>query len=58
MNPNIKHLDRNVPLFDEQEIRQVAREYFSLDGEFRPLTSERDQNFDIQCDDGCQYWRQ
>ena len=52
MTGNIKHLDRNVPLFGEEEVRQVAREHFSINGEFRPLLSERDQNFDIQCDDG------
>jgi len=49
---NIRHLNRNVPAFDENEVRDVARDYYSLDGDFRSLHSERDQNFDIQCADG------
>jgi len=52
MISQIKHFDRNVPQLDEEKVRQAAREHFSLNGEFRPLLSERDQNFDIQCDDG------
>jgi 4-aminobutyrate aminotransferase-like enzyme/Ser/Thr protein kinase RdoA (MazF antagonist) len=49
---NIKHIDRNVPSFDEDEVRNIAAKHFSLDGKMHSLTSERDQNFDIQCEDG------
>jgi 4-aminobutyrate aminotransferase-like enzyme/Ser/Thr protein kinase RdoA (MazF antagonist) len=49
---DIKHIDRNVPSFKADEVRDIAKDHFSLAGEFRPLTSERDQNFDIQCADG------
>jgi 4-aminobutyrate aminotransferase-like enzyme/Ser/Thr protein kinase RdoA (MazF antagonist) len=52
MTSDIKYLSRNVPLIDENEVRGIAHEYFSLDGEFHSLPSERDQNFDIRCDDG------
>jgi len=41
-----------VPSFDEEEVRIVARRQFGLVGEFHSLLSERDQNFDIQCEDG------
>jgi 4-aminobutyrate aminotransferase-like enzyme/Ser/Thr protein kinase RdoA (MazF antagonist) len=52
MTPSIKHIDRNVPQIDESVVKSAAREYFSLDGEFHSLPSERDQNFDVRCDDG------
>lgn len=52
MTSTIKHIDRNVPQIDENEVRSAAREYFSLDGEFHSLPSERDQNYDVRCEDG------
>jgi len=43
----IKFLDRNPPVFEDQKVRRVAAEFFGLEGEFEPLNSERDQNFHI-----------
>ncbi len=44
---NIKFLDRNLPTFSEEEARQIAADLYGLSGEFKPLKSERDQNFSI-----------
>lgn len=51
---DIKYLDRNPPVFSEEEARQIARELFGLSGDLAPLKSERDQNFRIRTgkDDG------
>jgi 4-aminobutyrate aminotransferase-like enzyme len=47
----IKFLERNPPTFPEREVRQIAEDLFGLEGEFKPLVSERDQNFRIQAVD-------
>ena len=44
---NIKFLDRDPPTFSEEEARQIAVDLYGLRGEFKPLKSERDQNFSI-----------
>ncbi len=44
----IKFLDRNPPTFPENEVRRIAADLFGLEDEFKPLISERDQNFRIQ----------
>ncbi len=51
----IKFLDRNPPHFLEAEARRIAREHFDLTGDFRPLKSERDQNFHIRTAMGQEY---
>ena len=47
----IKFLERNPPAFPEREARHIAEDLFGLEGEFKPLVSERDQNFRIQTAD-------
>jgi 4-aminobutyrate aminotransferase-like enzyme len=47
----IKFLDRNPPTFPENEVRHIAADLFGLEGEFKPLASERDQNFRIEARD-------
>jgi 4-aminobutyrate aminotransferase-like enzyme/Ser/Thr protein kinase RdoA (MazF antagonist) len=43
----VKFLDRNPPEFPEGEVRRLASTVFGLEGDFKPLVSERDQNFRI-----------
>ena len=52
---DIKFLDRNPPHFSEAESRRIARELFDLRGDFRPLKSERDQNYHIRTAMGQEY---
>lgn len=40
----MKFLDRNNPRFTADEIKQVAKELYGLEGSFKELYSERDQN--------------
>lgn len=47
----IKFLDRNPPTFQEKEVERIAADLFGLEGEFKSLISERDQNFCIQARD-------
>jgi 4-aminobutyrate aminotransferase-like enzyme/Ser/Thr protein kinase RdoA (MazF antagonist) len=51
----IKFLDRNPPQFSEDEARRIAHDLFDLTGDFRPLKSERDQNFRIRSGNGKGY---
>ncbi|MEX2295821.1 MAG: aminotransferase class III-fold pyridoxal phosphate-dependent enzyme [Dongiaceae bacterium] len=44
---DVKFLDRNPPAFPEDLVRRVAAGSFGLEGEFKPLVSERDQNFRV-----------
>lgn len=44
---DIKFMDRNPPTFTEDEAKKMARDLFGLEGSFRLLVSERDQNFHI-----------
>jgi len=41
-------LERNLPQYDIDEARQLAVDYYGVDGDFRPLSSERDCNFHIE----------
>src|SRR5690606_37936642 len=43
----VKFLDRNPPAFPEDEVRRLAATVYGLEGELKPLISERDQNFRI-----------
>jgi Ser/Thr protein kinase RdoA (MazF antagonist) len=47
-NLKVKFLDRNPPDFSEQEAKQITLDLYGLEGEFTPLTSERDSNFRIR----------
>jgi 4-aminobutyrate aminotransferase-like enzyme/Ser/Thr protein kinase RdoA (MazF antagonist) len=49
---DIKYLDRNPPQFSEDEARRIAGDLFDLSGDFRPLKSERDQNYRIRMENG------
>ena len=49
---DIKFMDRNPPAFSEAEAQTMARDLFGLEGSFRSLVSERDQNFHISGDKG------
>ncbi|MCF8069422.1 MAG: phosphotransferase [Desulfobacterales bacterium] len=51
-NNDVKFLDRNPPQIPESEARQVALDLYGLSGDFKPLESERDQNYRIKTDDG------
>lgn len=52
MGEKVKFLDRNNPTLTETEARQVAMDLFGLEGEFKPLESERDQNYRITTPQG------
>ena len=43
----VKFLDRNPPEFPEVSARRIAADTFGLEGDFKPLVSERDQNFRV-----------
>ncbi|MDX2500336.1 MAG: aminotransferase class III-fold pyridoxal phosphate-dependent enzyme [Deltaproteobacteria bacterium] len=51
----IKFLDRNAPKLPFDEIRQIALAIYDLGGDFKPLKSERDQNYHIQTKSGENY---
>ena len=54
-NKDIKFLDRNPPHFSENEARRIAHDLYDLTGDFRPLKSERDQNYRIRMGNGERY---
>ena len=49
---NIKFLDSDVPEFSAEAAAGVARNLYGVEGEFKRLYSERDQNFRIRQADG------
>lgn len=51
----IKFLDRNPPAHPVEEVRAVAERYYGLEGNFRPLQSERDQNFLVETNDDSRF---
>ena len=53
--PAIKFLDRNPPALPEETVRRIASQQFGLEGAFKPLVSERDQNFRVTTEHGEQY---
>ena len=55
ITPEIKFLDRDPPNLDVGEVRDVVERCFGLRGDLRPLSSERDQNFRVDADDGSRY---
>jgi 4-aminobutyrate aminotransferase-like enzyme/Ser/Thr protein kinase RdoA (MazF antagonist) len=52
---DIKFLDHNTPKLPLEEIRQIALELYGLGGDFKPLKSERDQNYHIKTNSGKNY---
>ena len=48
----IRFLAPAPPQFTPQEAEKAAHELFGLEGRIKPLTSERDQNFRVETDDG------
>ncbi len=52
---DIKFLDRNTPKLPLKKIRQIALDLYNLSGAFKPLKSERDQNYHIQTKSGENY---
>ena len=49
---NIKFLDSAVPEFTPEAAAVIARDRFGVAGDFKPLYSERDQNFRIKQGNG------
>ena len=52
---NIKFLDSDVPDFSADDAARVARELYGIEGEFKRIYSERDQNFRISDANGPAY---
>jgi 4-aminobutyrate aminotransferase-like enzyme/aminoglycoside phosphotransferase (APT) family kinase protein len=50
-SPGIKFLRRNPPSLSVAEVRRLLAGHYDLDGDLRPLPSERDQNFLLACPD-------
>ncbi|HEY69148.1 MAG TPA: aminotransferase class III-fold pyridoxal phosphate-dependent enzyme [Anaerolineae bacterium] len=48
----MRFLDRNPPQILESEAKQFALDHYGLEGDFSPLTSERDANFRIHTASG------
>lgn len=48
---SIKFLDRNTPKIALDQVQAVAADLFGLEGTFKPLSSERDQNFRVATTD-------
>jgi 4-aminobutyrate aminotransferase-like enzyme/Ser/Thr protein kinase RdoA (MazF antagonist) len=53
--PSFPVLETPAPRFSAEQARQMARAYYGLDAQARPLVSERDQNFRLDCVDGRKY---
>ena len=49
---SVKFLDRNPPTFSESTAKKIAYDSYGLTGDFKPLLSERDQNFRVRMEDG------
>ncbi len=44
---DIRSFRRNLPQFDVDEAKQLARDYYGIEGEFQTLAGERDLNYRI-----------
>jgi len=55
VSPEIKFLDRDLPDIDVDEAQEVIERCYGLRGDLQALSSERDQNFRIDADDGSRY---
>lgn len=44
-----------APHLPPDEIQQIARSHYGIEGEFTPLAGERDQNHRVRCTDGRQF---
>ena len=54
MNP-LDELDASAPRLSDAEVTRLLRTEYGLDGQLRPLLSERDQNFRLAASDGKRY---
>jgi hydroxylysine kinase len=54
MNP-LDELDASAPRLSDAEVTRLLRTEYGLDGQLRPLLSERDQNFRLAASDGQNY---
>lgn len=48
-------IESETPRLADSEVLQLLREHYGLEAGLKPLLSERDQNFRLQCDDGSQF---
>jgi len=55
VSPEIKFLDRDPPAIEIDEAQEILERCYGLRGDLRPLSSERDQNFRVDSDDGARY---
>lgn len=55
ISPEIKFLDRDPPNVGGDEALNVIQRLYGLTGNLHPLSSERDQNFRVDADDGSRY---
>ena len=51
----MKFLDRNQPELSLERVTDIAESVFGLQGELKPLYSERDQNFRLTMPDSSAY---
>ena len=49
---SIEALKRNLPRFELDEVRALAREHYGISGEFTQQDSERDLSWRVRRDDG------
>ncbi len=54
MNP-LDEIDARAPRLSDAEVTRLLRTEYGLDGQLRPLLSERDQNFRLTASDGHNY---
>jgi 4-aminobutyrate aminotransferase-like enzyme/Ser/Thr protein kinase RdoA (MazF antagonist) len=55
MTPSIDGKVGQAPRFSEAQAERLARELFGVDGDTRPLPSERDQNFRLDDESGARF---
>jgi len=48
-------LEAKAPAFSVAEAEEFAKRFFGVSGSTRALVSERDQNFHLRSDEGCEY---
>jgi 4-aminobutyrate aminotransferase-like enzyme/Ser/Thr protein kinase RdoA (MazF antagonist) len=48
-------LDRNLPLFSINQVREVVNELYCIDGDYKELNCERDISYRIRTDSGVAY---
>jgi len=48
----MKFLNRNLPQLPQEQLHKIAEDQFGLEGQLKPLSSERDQNHRLRTADG------